>query len=237
MVLSLVFFAICGTANAQYLEQVHLKNGSIIRGTVIEQVPGQSIKIQSIDGNIFVYSYDDVAKITKEVYGNRDRIFNTEQKIPKDYRTPRYEGGFEVGYAVGTNGFGDGAGVVTTHGCLINPYLYVGVGGGFHYYLRAARLNSYEALKGNFSVPIFADCRTYFHKGHFKPFLNIRIGYDVTLSGLYVNPALGIRYDLLDFSAGFMGHFSVVDRDRDLFTRTYKRKLICNIILKVGVRF
>ena len=36
-------------------ETVYLKNGSVIRGEVIEQVPGQSLKIQTKDGSIFVY--------------------------------------------------------------------------------------------------------------------------------------------------------------------------------------
>lgn len=45
---------------------VYLKNGSIIRGIIIEQVPNQSLKIQTNDGNIFVYKIDEVDKITKE---------------------------------------------------------------------------------------------------------------------------------------------------------------------------
>jgi TM2 domain-containing membrane protein YozV len=45
---------------------VYLKNGSIIKGTIIEQIPGKTIKIQTQDGNIFVYGFDDIAKITKE---------------------------------------------------------------------------------------------------------------------------------------------------------------------------
>lgn len=47
-------------------EVVYLKNGGIIRGTIIEQVPGKSIKIQTREGNVFVYSMDEVERITKE---------------------------------------------------------------------------------------------------------------------------------------------------------------------------
>ncbi len=47
-------------------EVVYLKNGSIIRGTIMEQVPGVSLKIQTADGSVFVYSMDEVEKITKE---------------------------------------------------------------------------------------------------------------------------------------------------------------------------
>ena len=46
-------------------EVVYLKNGSIIKGTVIEQVVGEDIKIQTSDGNILVYKMEEVDKITK----------------------------------------------------------------------------------------------------------------------------------------------------------------------------
>ena len=36
-------------------EVVYLKNGSIVRGVVIEQVPGVSLKVQTSDGSIFAY--------------------------------------------------------------------------------------------------------------------------------------------------------------------------------------
>ena len=45
---------------------VYLKDGSIIRGTIIEQIPKESLKIKTADGNVFVYSLDDISKITKE---------------------------------------------------------------------------------------------------------------------------------------------------------------------------
>ena len=48
------------------LDVVYCKNGSVIKGVIIEQIPNQSIKIQTSDGNIFVYSMEDVQKITKE---------------------------------------------------------------------------------------------------------------------------------------------------------------------------
>jgi len=51
----------------EYEEVVYLKNGSVIRGTVIETVPGVSMKMQTKDGNIFVYNMEDVEKVTKEL--------------------------------------------------------------------------------------------------------------------------------------------------------------------------
>jgi len=51
----------------QFQEVVYLKNGSIIRGTIIEQVPGKSLKIQTVDGNVFVYEMEEVEKVAKEI--------------------------------------------------------------------------------------------------------------------------------------------------------------------------
>lgn len=53
-------------AQANFQDVVYLKNGSVVRGTIIEQVPGVSLKIQTNDGNIFVYNIEDVEKMTKE---------------------------------------------------------------------------------------------------------------------------------------------------------------------------
>lgn len=47
-------------------EVVYLKNGSIIRGIIIEQVPNKTIKIKTADENLFVFKMDEIEKITKE---------------------------------------------------------------------------------------------------------------------------------------------------------------------------
>jgi hypothetical protein len=53
--------------NGEYIEVVYLKNGSIIRGVIIEQIPNVSLKIKTKDGNVFFYKMEDVEKITKEI--------------------------------------------------------------------------------------------------------------------------------------------------------------------------
>jgi hypothetical protein len=53
-----------------YIDVVYLKNGSIIKGQIIEQIPSVSLKIETTGGSIFVYKMDEVEKITKEVKSN-----------------------------------------------------------------------------------------------------------------------------------------------------------------------
>ncbi|MDR0874268.1 MAG: hypothetical protein LBN27_12530 [Prevotellaceae bacterium] len=57
-------------AKGDYQDVVYLKNGTIIHGTIIEQVPNQSLKIETQGGNIFVYQTEDIEKITKEKTGS-----------------------------------------------------------------------------------------------------------------------------------------------------------------------
>lgn len=62
----------CMSLSAQTLNEcVYLKNGSVIKGIIIEQVPNVSLKIQTADGSIFVYEMDQVEKITKEAVSVR----------------------------------------------------------------------------------------------------------------------------------------------------------------------
>lgn len=63
----LLCFVLLGSfAIAQNLvETVYLNNGSIIKGTVIEQSK-EGVKIQTRDGSVFVYKMSEVQKITKE---------------------------------------------------------------------------------------------------------------------------------------------------------------------------
>ena len=54
-------------SSLQQMEDVlYLKDGSIVRGVVIEQIPGESLKIRTQGGSVFVYTMDEITKMTKE---------------------------------------------------------------------------------------------------------------------------------------------------------------------------
>jgi len=73
-------------AQQGYEDVVYLKNGSIIKGIVIEQIPNQSIKIQAKDGSVFVYNIAEVEKVTKEkTSNNMSEIQNVNDS---KYRNP-----------------------------------------------------------------------------------------------------------------------------------------------------
>lgn len=60
---------------------VYLKDGSIIRGIIIEQVPSVSLKIQTRDGSVFFLRMDKILKMTKE------RYFRFNEKVAQ-YKSP-----------------------------------------------------------------------------------------------------------------------------------------------------
>ena len=60
------FIATTSVFAHQMEDVVYLKNGEIVRGTIIEQIPGESLEIQTQDGSVFVYDLDEIAKIAKE---------------------------------------------------------------------------------------------------------------------------------------------------------------------------
>ena len=61
-----VFVVVSHAAAQQYQDVVYLKDGSIIRGVIIEQIPNESLKIQTQGGSIFVFKMSEVIKIVKE---------------------------------------------------------------------------------------------------------------------------------------------------------------------------
>lgn len=47
-----------------YTDEIQLKNGSIIKGFIMEQVPSVQLKLLTNDGNVFVFKIEEVQKIT-----------------------------------------------------------------------------------------------------------------------------------------------------------------------------
>ena len=61
-----VFVVVSHASAQQYQDVVYLKNGSIIRGVIVEQIPGDSLKIQTQDRSVFVFNMSEVVKIVKK---------------------------------------------------------------------------------------------------------------------------------------------------------------------------
>jgi hypothetical protein len=66
LLLTLMLVSIRGFSQAGYEDVIYLKNGSIIHGVIIEQIPNVSIKIKNHGGDVFFYKIEEIEKFTKE---------------------------------------------------------------------------------------------------------------------------------------------------------------------------
>lgn len=177
----------CLTLSAQKMtESVYLKNGSIIKGVIIEQVPNESLKIKTADGSLFVYQMDEVLKITKDYPTSLDNKLSGRSK--------GYRGFVDLGF---TPGVGDLATnrleFSTSHGYQFNPYFYLGLGAGLHYY--------YEGGDA-FVIPVFVNPRVNFIDGNITPFVDLKLGYSfVDAEGFYFNPNIGVSFKVQEKNA------------------------------------
>ncbi len=64
----LVCLLVCaGSLSAQEMEDVlYLKDGTVVRGMIIEQVPNQSVRIRTSDGSVYVYTFNLIDRIARE---------------------------------------------------------------------------------------------------------------------------------------------------------------------------
>lgn len=193
--LTLLFFTILISTKILYSQSynledvIYLKNGSIIRGVLIEQVPNQSYKIQTKDGNVFVYDIKDVLKLTKEE--DKNSIFKNQNNFNKLTQTSKTNG--YKGYIDGVFGFGLNSGSViglqTVNGILLSPNLFIGLGVGLDRYNTNTQFNM---------IPIFLDFKYYFNNNNVSPFFNASGGYSPSITsgnsgGIYVNPSIGLK--------------------------------------------
>ena len=170
--LVLFLFAIITTVafgQSNYQDVVYLKNGSIIRGVIIEQIPNKSIKIETADRNIFVYQMDEIEKLTKELRQGKGGSVHNNLGLKSGYK-----GIIESGYQVGVGSYGrDRFKLNIINGYQINPYFSLGFGTGLRYYYE--RLGPAKA-----AIPIFGDFRVNFMNRRFSPYLSLGVGYSLT---------------------------------------------------------
>ncbi len=187
-----VLLLFCSVSYSQTIEEVvYLKNGSIIRGIIIEQVPNQSIKIQTKDRNVFFFKYDEIEKITKEFVStnNTDNPTQTTQKEKENkYKKSGYTSILEAGYSYGvgkvklnnyyTNNGDRAFAFRWTNGYQFNQHFSMGLGLGMDVY-----------QKTNL-IPIMADVRLNPFKGEITPSLILNAGKAFNINELSDNGAI-----------------------------------------------
>jgi hypothetical protein len=220
-----VSYTIFAQTNQHFQEIIYLKNGTIIKGIILEHLADKSIRVKTTDQSEVIYKAEEVDHIVKEFY---------------DIRQKGYFNLTEMSFAVGKTDAS--MGISTVNGYIIKPHFSLGLGVAYDYYVTAGSL-----------LPVFADVRITFHDKRFTPFIYGDGGYsfgitsnnnDQLKGGVFLNPGIGIKSYISKRSAliisagarvqGLQYQFtdpvnsSVTDR-----TNTYYTMLV----VKVGIRF
>jgi sRNA-binding regulator protein Hfq len=196
IILFILTYSLCSGQNNNMEDVVYLKNGSIIRGLIIEQVPNQSIKIQTKDRNVFVFKYDEIEKITKEnAINNNSNNSGNDTQTTGEFKKKGFINLTEINYCPGV---GDvkfenlsaknedySFGFKTVLGYQFNEHLSLGLGVG---------IDKYKNIE---LLPLTLDTRVSILKGKVSPVFIGDIGYSFGLNGveggLVINPQVGIR--------------------------------------------
>lgn len=183
---------------------VKLKNGSIIRGKLLEPEADSIIKIETEGRNVFVFGSSEVRNISKE-------------PIPFLYKKSGYIFEMEVGMLSGrtfSNTWWPRQSRPVTNftmqivnGYQFNPYLSLGVGVGLDTYPESTITPLFLRAEGNFFksrvTPIYILDTGY---GFYSKLFNASIDGNGTRfrGGAMINPALGIRVHLGKYSSFFV---------------------------------
>jgi hypothetical protein len=166
---------------------VYLKNGSVIRGVVIEQIPGESLRIETRDGNIFAYSMSDVQKLTRET--SQPGTIKKSGSSSRFNKPRGYFGLFETG--TGSWGYDEISQSVTIiNGYRVLPQFAIGGGIGFETWIDSEEL----------AMPVFLHLRSDFLNRKVSPFVALNIGtyipLDTYLTGVMSELQAGVSFNI-----------------------------------------
>jgi hypothetical protein len=163
---------------------IYLKNGGIMRGSIMEMVPDKYIKIKTNDGNVFVYQTTEIEKIVQEpAYEPKLLIMPDSTGLKRGYYGVfEYGFGYTMGYANGP--FSTKINII--NGYRICPWFATGIGVGVRVYFQ-------EGLY----IPVFADLRANLLNRKTSPYISLDIGYGFRTNnsgkgGFLISPSIGV---------------------------------------------
>lgn len=165
LVVSIVF--VCNVQAQKRIDVIQLKNGNVLKGTIVRQVPGKFLELRILDRNFWKFDMEDIAEIRYE--RKRIRKFRQDSLPIKD----KEKGIFidtRLGVLLGSSGNEHDApfSLLTSVNYLFKNGLSIGGGVGF------------EAFEET-QIPLFGEIR-YHHKiNGLNIFLFCQSGYSFAL--------------------------------------------------------
>ncbi len=195
--LSIILTGLTGFPQEVYQDVIYLKSGEVLSGTIVEQVPGVSMKIETSERKVFTIKMDEIEKIAKE----KVMLSATQQKALKS----GFEGNGALGYNLGNGDYGlDRLMINLSLGYRFYPVFFLGAGLG---------ARQYPDLKATI-VPVYIDFRGILMDRKVSPFVSVQFGTSLNASdgfknvGMLIGPNFGINFRLPEesqvyFSIGY----------------------------------
>ncbi|MBE6322083.1 MAG: hypothetical protein E7073_03555 [Bacteroidales bacterium] len=198
-------------ASVMAKDVLYLKNGSVIKGEILEFNMGGNVKIQTSDGSLFVYGTDQVEKLEKESDSSQanskigqktevvkkqegssqaELIFTNEEnnKFKKNFRHKGYRGFVDLGGFVGLDDAFDSYSAFmfsTSHGYQFCPWIFLGGGFGVNSYSYSGNAIFTDELGSQFGWS------PYKGTGTFVPFyIDVRVS---PIGNKRVTPFFGMK--------------------------------------------
>lgn len=205
-----VMFCLFGTMVCQsnMVDVVKLKNGNILKGVIVEQVPNEYIKLKTVDGNVWTFDTMEIAKITREEQGSskggstaQSQGGNKQADKTKEKRGSIRPGRLQLLEISQDIMFGRGFGksnmpneygnfyftrIDYIRGRQFGQVFSIGFNTGFNLgygnYAKIEEIPTEPIVKDNFftfSVPAILDLRFYILKGPIVPYIGVNGGLEV----------------------------------------------------------
>lgn len=204
----------------QWEDVLYLKNGSVLRGIIIEQVPGESIKIQTEDENVFSYEMDKVLRITKEEV--------LKKKIKRSNGKPMLITAAMNFQTAVNETRGSLVGFKFSFGSYITRHLSLGIGLGYH------QLTDYNYL------PLTLDLMFEIFDEKTTPFLKFNGGLALSEERfsphLLLEPSFGVKHGFTKKSAFLLG-FGMTFREYGSISAEGERKYYNTVKFSLGFAF
>ncbi|WP_461641835.1 hypothetical protein [Labilibaculum euxinus] len=188
LIMALVILSVAGTMAQRNVDVVTLKNGNVLKGKIVRQVPGQFIELETRDKNFWQFDMEDISDIRFEA--------KRMQKTAKDSLPMKNEGMFyevRMGALVGNNDNKNNApfSVLLSGSYLFKSGVSFGIGGGYEAYDEA-------------QMPLFGEVKYHSKIKGVKAFLYCQLGYSFSLDNIDGQSYYYITNEDIDSKGGWL---------------------------------
>ncbi|MDD2962732.1 MAG: hypothetical protein PHQ65_07705 [Bacteroidales bacterium] len=185
----LVFFPLFAvlSLNAQFVrDELVLKSGKIVKGSIIKHIPQTSVEVLLADSSTIVIAYDEIERIVNQSNPSDQQASDKPSWIIHQ---------IQLGFCLKANSSSsDFLKLRYNAWWPLAECFSVGLGGGVHVY----------GSSGMVLWPLLAGGRLSWSKAKLAPFVDLLAGYSLdgsngmSAAGLLLSPSAGIKYLLSD---------------------------------------